>query len=90
MNDGRHGNDVAGVRARALSRGQHLAVALNDSAYVNRSAFAHRCSVSGDATYFPEEGVSVCAMSFIPHLAALAVGFNYGAWQLWLVFFKFF
>eukprot|EP00095_Tigriopus_kingsejongensis_P000853 maker-scaffold1106_size62344-snap-gene-0.11 protein:Tk00853 transcript:maker-scaffold1106_size62344-snap-gene-0.11-mRNA-1 annotation:"protein elys" len=78
-------SNIADMRQKVMRRGQHLALALNHASYRTPKAFQHLSSVSGDSTYFPEEGVTVCALKFIPQLATLAAGFNYGSWQLWNV-----
>ncbi len=54
---------------------------------ISSRAFLHRSSEGGSSssTYFPEEGVSVSALRFVPQLAAVAAGFNFGSWQLWSV-----
>ena len=31
------------------------------------------------------DGVSVCALEYIPQLGTLACGFNFGSWQLWSI-----
>ncbi|TRY74821.1 hypothetical protein TCAL_05664 [Tigriopus californicus] len=74
--------NIADIRQKVMRRGQHLALSLNESSYVNR-AFQHVSSATGDSTYFPEESVTVCSLKYIPQLATLAAGFNYGSWQMW-------
>ena len=32
--------------------------------------------------YFPVERVAVCALKFVPQLASIAVGFNFGSFQV--------
>ena len=36
--------------------------------------------------YFPVERVAVCALKFVPQLASIAVGFNFGSFQVSLIF----
>ncbi len=75
---------VAGLRTSALRRGQHPCILLNRSSS-RKKVFCHVDSLSGESTCFPEAGVVVSALSYIPYLGALVIGFNYGAWQLWNV-----
>ena len=69
---------IADIRQAVMRRGQHLCLPLNDHCYANSGkAFQHK------ATFFPAEGVVVNSMMYVPQLSSLAVGFNFGAWQLW-------
>ena len=44
--------------------------------------FQHRCTISGEVTHFPENGVVVSALKYVPQLKSLLVGFNFGSWQI--------
>ena len=40
-------------------------------------------NVVGETTNFKVSGVVVSALTFVPQIGGLLVGFNFGAWQLW-------
>ena len=82
VSDGAFEN-IAAVRQRLARRSAHLCLRLNDVSFASNRTFQHISSSSGDSVYFPVERVAVCALKFVPQLASLAVGLNFGAFQLW-------
>ena len=77
---------LAQIRAKALQRGQLVCVSLQNSNQRKRpNIFTYTDNVNGETTYFPEAGVVVSALSYVPQIGALLVGYNFGAWQLWNV-----
>ena len=75
---------LASIRAAALRKGEHLCMALNDWSYVTENKiFRHTNSVGNEETaHFDKSNVVVSALKYVPQLASLVVGFNFGAWQL--------
>ena len=73
----------AELKRQCVQRKKHLAIRLNATESANQN-FHHRAT-NGNSTYFPEDDVAVTVLTFLPHLSSLAVGFNFGAWQLWSV-----
>ena len=76
------------IRQQSLGCGKHLCLSINDFSHTNRGqahkkdVFQHRCTVSGETTHFPEDGVVVSSLKYVPQLGGLLAGFNFGAWQL--------
>lgn len=76
-------NGLANIRAAALRRGEHLCMALNDSAYTKgKNVFHHVSSLNKDTAHFDEANVVVSALKYVPQLASLLAGFNFGSWQM--------
>ena len=38
---------------------------------------------TGETYHFPDSGVVVSSLSYMPQIGGLLVGFNFGAWELW-------
>jgi hypothetical protein len=51
--------------------------------YVGNVDFSFDYHLSGETTYFPEDGVVVSHLHYVPQLSSLLVGFNFGSWQMW-------
>ena len=39
--------------------------------------------MSGETYHFPDSGVVVSSLSYMPQIGGLMVGYNFGAWQFW-------
>jgi hypothetical protein len=76
-------DNIAHLRQSLMRSSTHLCLRLNDLSYANNKTFQHVSSATGDSVYFPEKGVHVCSLKLVPQLASLAVGFNFGSFQLW-------
>ena len=75
--------NLANIRAAALRRGEHLCMALNDSAYTKgKTVFRHTSNQTGETSHFDESEVVVSALKYVPQLASLLAGFNFGSWQM--------
>ena len=74
---------LANTRAAALRRGEHLCIDLNESAYSKgKNIFCHTSNLTGKASHFDEANVVVTALKYVPQLASLLAGFNFGSWQM--------
>ena len=69
---------IAQVRATALGLKRHVCIPLNDSVRKRPKVFDFTDNVVGETTYFPEAGVVVSALKFVPQIGGLLVGFNFG------------
>ena len=69
---------IAQVRAAALGLKRHVCIPLNDSVRKRPKVFDFTDNVVGETTYFPEAGVVVSALKFVPQIGGLLVGFNFG------------
>lgn len=78
---------VANQRSVAFQRGQHLCVSLDDlrASKKRSNVFSYTNDVSGETVHFPETGVVVSSLTFIPQIGGVLAGFNFGAWQFWNV-----
>ena len=65
-----------------MNYGELLQVKQSSGGGSSGDVFQHRCSVSGEVTHFPENGVVVSALKYVPQLSSLLVGFNFGSWQI--------
>ena len=74
---------LANTRAAALRRGEHLCIELNESAYTKgKNVFCHTSNSTGKTSHFDEANVVVTALKYVPQLASLLAGFNFGSWQM--------
>lgn len=78
---------VAQQRTKAMQRGQHLCVPLHElkPAKKRSKVFSFTDTASGEAVHFPDSGVIVSGLCFVPQIGGLLVGYNFGAWQFWNV-----
>ena len=74
---------LANTRAAALRRGEHLCIELNEFAYTKgKNIFCHTSNPTGKTSHFDETNVVVTALKYVPQLASLLAGFNFGSWQM--------
>lgn len=77
-------DNLAALRANLHRRGERICISLNDEAYSGaKRIFQYSSNCTGETTYFPEDGVVVSHLQYVPQLAGLLVGFNFGSWQMW-------
>ena len=82
--------ELAQIRTKALQRGQLVCISLHDTGggpncRKRPTIFSYTDNVAGETTHFPEAGVVVSALEYVPPIGALLVGYNFGSWQLWNV-----
>ena len=73
------------LRQESLVCGRHLCLSLNGFSYIKSNGatvFQHRCKVSGETVHFPQDGVVVSALKYVPQIQCLLVGYNFGSWQM--------
>ncbi|XP_041480738.1 protein ELYS-like isoform X1 [Lytechinus variegatus] len=82
--------DIDQRRLKAAAKGEHLCLDLNNAspASLTGDAFSYYsfnyCKPDGKIfKTFPISDVSVTSLTYIPQIGSLAVGFNFGSFQLW-------
>lgn len=74
--------EVGERRRKAAEKGEHLCLDLNGDAF-NYYSFNYYKPDGNVFKSFPIGGVSVTSLTYIPQIGSLAVGFNFGSFQLW-------
>ncbi|CAH1774002.1 unnamed protein product [Owenia fusiformis] len=77
--------DFSTQRLQALHRDEHLCIELDRSAF-ERGAYKYRKQDGKTIRDFSADTVVVTSLKYIGHTGLLAVGFNFGSFQLWKMY----